>query len=361
MRKELLSQNLQNKILTLFPLKGNFRIAEIRATHASRQEDSLFHLKNLVCSSEPMYPRIDRWFEEKVIPGLKCSERVAYVAYENDVPVASSILKQGVNSKICHLKILHGFQDLHLGQMFFTKMLAETYNTANEIHFTLPESLWTERSGFFASFGFPTASKAPRQYRNGDQELICSSSMSVAWSAALEKLSGLLNRFFIGERDSDDGLLLSMKPQFAQRIFDGRKTVEVRKKISTTCIGETAVIYASRPTCAVLGEARIHSITKGAPSEIWDLFGKDLGCSKTEYDSYTASCRHVSALKLCDVHAYSASLARTRMSRLVGQDLIPPQSYQRINHHDGRWGQALSIATLLNMRGIKEVEPSKKD
>src|SRR5512147_3036884 len=135
----------------LFPLASRFRIVEIGGADAKRTTDNLRTLKSLIVTSEDMYPGIQRWFAEKVVPGLRASERIAYVGYEGEDPIASAVLKLGARSKFCHLRIHEEFQDLDLGQMFFTQMTLEARHRAEEVHFTLPESLWSARKHFFAS------------------------------------------------------------------------------------------------------------------------------------------------------------------------------------------------------------------
>src|SRR5258708_4742003 len=88
---------------SLFPLAPRFRIAKIEDTDAKRVTDNLKTLRSLIVSSEGMYPAIGRWFVEKVVPGLRTRERLGYVAYEGEKPIASAVLKLGPRSKFCHL------------------------------------------------------------------------------------------------------------------------------------------------------------------------------------------------------------------------------------------------------------------
>ncbi len=333
----------------LFSLKGDFRIVELGAEDAGTENDYIRDLKSLVCSSQDMYPGIDRWFTEKVMPGLRLSGRIAYIGYENDKPIASAVLKRGARSKICHLKISKDFQDLHLGQMFFTQMIAEILSQANEIHFTLPESLWASRNDFFKSFGFSSVAKASRQYRSGDEELYCSAPVAQAWSAALDKLPELLKRFSVNGHSTDNSVLLSIRPKYAESILGGEKSIEIRKKFSKKWLGKKVVLYASRPTSAIVGEATIGSVVEGQPSEIWAHFGESVGCSRSEFEEYTASCPRVSAIELCNVKRYQSAILRSQMSDLVGRDLLPPQSYLELNFERQRgWERAISLMTILH-------------
>jgi predicted transcriptional regulator len=349
MRTAQLKQLKWNEKRLLFPLRGDVRVIELGEKDASTENDYIRDLKGLISSSQEMYPGIDRWFKEKVIPGLRSSERIAYVGYENNRPIASAVLKRGTKAKICHLKIDQTFQDLYLGQMFFIQMTAEILHQAEQIHFTLPESLWADRSGFFESFGFIGVTKALRQYRPGDPELVCRAPIGLVWSAALEKLPQLLKRFSVDGRTGDSSVLLSIKPKYAERILGGEKSIEVRKKFSKKWLGKKVVLYASRPICAVVGEATIASIVEGRPSEIWAHCAPGLGCSRLEYEEYTASCLRVSAIELCNVQRFQSAIPRAQMSDLVGRDLVPPQSYLELNcRKHGGWESAISLITMLD-------------
>src|SRR5258708_35372484 len=110
---------------TWFPIGDRFRFVELGNVDAQRSTDNLKVLKELIVANQNMYPNIDRWFAEKVVPGLRSSERIAYVAFEDERPIASAVLKVGDKSKFCHLRVHQDFQDMDLGQMFFTQMTLE--------------------------------------------------------------------------------------------------------------------------------------------------------------------------------------------------------------------------------------------
>jgi hypothetical protein len=156
---ETLRQRKNEQSNSLFPMAANFRIVKLGKADARLNSDRLKTLMKLVGASENMYPGIYRWLREKFVPGLISSERAAWVAYEGEEPIATAILKVGKEAKFCHLRIKRDYQDMDLGQLFFTQMTLETRHIAKEIHFTLPESLWQTRASFFQSFGFMQPAK----------------------------------------------------------------------------------------------------------------------------------------------------------------------------------------------------------
>lgn len=344
----------------LFPLASSFRVVRLGEADATAHSDNLKALMNLVRSSDEMYPDITRWVKEKVVPGLKTSERVAWVAYEGDKAIAAAVLKLGENAKFCHLRVDKDFQDMDLGRLFFTQMTLETRHLSKEIHFTLPESLWHSKIDFFKSFGFKCAKKSARQYRGGDTEMVCSAPHTSVRVAALDRLPSLIKKFDINGYSLYGDLLISMKPQHAKSILRGSKLVEIRKKFSEKWLGCKAVLYSSSPQQALVGEATVQSITSGPPADIWARFSACAGCSAKDFEDYVGSAEEVYAIELGDVFPYKDSVSLSQISYLVGEDLIPPQSYQHLslNKRQSSWVKAISAASMLHGRLSPVVRPT---
>ncbi|GAI02476.1 unnamed protein product, partial [marine sediment metagenome] len=78
----------------LFSQKGNFRVVRLSEADARGNTDHLEKLRELVLENEPMYPNIKKWFDDKVMEGLKTSERIGYVGYLDEKPAVSAIVKR---------------------------------------------------------------------------------------------------------------------------------------------------------------------------------------------------------------------------------------------------------------------------
>jgi predicted transcriptional regulator len=335
----------------LFPPTPAFRFVELGAFHAQKRTDELKTLRQLLLANEEMYPGIAHWYSEKVIPGLKSSERVAYVAFENETPIASAVLKRGEHAKFCHLRIHENFRDLDLGQMFFSQMALEVRHHAQEIHFTLPEGLWSDKADFFKSFGFSEAVKASRQYRHGQAELSCSAPVPLVWSKVVEKLPHLSDKFSPGGCSLASKLIMSMRPEYADRVFSKSKQVEFRKKFSVKWRGCKAVVYGTKPLGALMGEVTLRNVTYGTPAAMWEAFGAMGGCTHEEFSGYIENSDGVYAIELSDVAPYVSPIALAQVSHLINEDLQPPQSFSSIKiNSDGPWSRAISVAGLLQGR-----------
>jgi len=334
----------------LFPDAPPFKIVKLGESAARKQTDELRTLQSMLLESEPMYPAIGRWYKEKVLPGLRTRERVAYLAFEDDRAVASAVLKLGNHTKFCHVRIHEGFRDLNLGQMIFTQMAfqARHQKNVNDIHFTLPESLWNDKSGFFQSFGFEAAAKSSRQYRNGEEELYCSAPISTVWDKALEKMH-LLDRFSPGGYSFSDKILLSMHPTYAQLVFSGTKQVEIRKKFSKRWKGRQAVVYGTQPLGSLMGEVTLSEVSPGKPTDIWEKYGDRVGCSFEDFTNYVGESQEVFAIELADLKPYVSPLGLPQISHLIREELHPPQSFLDVRmDQSGPWSKAISVAGLLH-------------
>lgn len=354
-----LKQFVEHHIPDLFSKTADFRFAKLAAAEAKRSTDDLKILRELITENQPMYPNIDHWFDSKVVPGLRSSERIAWIAYEGENAIASAILRLGKKSKFCHLRIHQNFQDLDLGRMFFSQMTFEARHLAKEIHFTLPESLWSDKSKFFESFGFVQAVKSIKQYRHGETELSCSAPLPTVWSAVLKKLPSLMPKFSVGGYSLSNDILVSIKPKYAHQILSGAKLIEVRKRFSEKWTGSKAVLYASSPEKALIGEATVRSVISGSPMDIWSRFGPIIGCSQDEYAQYVGAATSVSAIELDGAIAYKQPIGLAQLSHLVQEDLRPPQSFcdLRLDDSESAWAKAVSVASLLH-GGFSQVKVS---
>lgn len=333
-------------------INNDFRIVKLNKFDALFESDHLISLKELVLQSDNMYPNIIKWFNEKVITGIKNDNRVGYVGYLNDKPIVSAIVKLGVDSKFCHLKIGEEFQDENLGNVFFTLMALETRQKANQIHFTLPESLWETKREFFKSFGFNDAAPADDQYRLFDQEFKCVASFSKVWDSVIKKLPKLHSLFSsIGGYNLNTQLILSIHPKYADMILSGNKRVEIRKKFSLKWSGLRINLYSTKPMQSIVGEAKIRFIDENSSSKIWDKYSTEIGCSKEEYDDYVNSDEktdtNVYAIGLDEVLPYNHPIPISQLSHILNEDLTPPQSYCSLDNNQ-KWSDAITIATLLH-------------
>jgi predicted transcriptional regulator len=348
---EFMSLQIEQLNQTTMPdiesIKANFKIVRLAEGDVRCRADSLVEFEELILRNVEMYPAIGKWYREKVLPGIRHSERVAFVGYLDEKPAVSALVKKGAAAKFCHLRISDDLQSTHLGEVFFSLMALEIRDLAKNVFFTLPESLWNDKGQFFQSFGFSSAEVAENQYRLFDRELECRATFSMVWQAVLEKIPKLSDAYSFGGFSPDNQLLLSIRPEFAERILKRTKTVEIRRRFSRRWLGHRINIYASAPVMSLVGEARIAGIVVSKPEEIWSRFENQIGCTRMEFDHYTQGAEELYAMELDEVRAYRDRFPLAQISSLLRENLVPPQSYFTLEKNKP-WAKAISIAAYLH-------------
>lgn len=321
-------------------------IVPVSGDDARLRTESFQHLSELIRECEATYPGIHRWLSSKVVPGLVHSERAAFVGYQDDVPVISAVVKRGPKAKLCHLRLHEGVQKLNVGEALFSVMVLTTRHEAEEIHFSLPESLWETERLFFGSFGFIEAQRAKRQYRSGETELFCTAPFSTVLHCVRTKLPRLAATFSAGGYSGLGQLLLSVKPRHGYAILSGRKRIEIRRRFDGKWQGARAVLYASRPASLFVGEATIGHVLSESPEAIWHRFAGGIGCERAEFDQYALGAQRLSAIELVDVETYRNPTPLAQLDLFFEHRLHPPQSFLVIHPND-IWGQAVTLMGLL--------------
>lgn len=332
--------------MDLFTIEANLQVVRILSSDVLLDSDNIRVFTQSILKHEDMYPGISAWLRNKVLPGIQNNTRIAYLGFYNDTPVVTAVAKVGQSTKFCHLHLDKEIQDKNLGEIFFSLMVLDVRHIADGIHFTLPEGLWEREKDFFNSFGFANAFRSPMQYRKGEDELMCRSTFDQVWAATLEKIPKLIDLHSLDQDNVSNGLLMSIRPRFTNKILNGDKLIEIRKKFNHKWAKKRVTLYSTSPTKCVMGYASIHNIVSDSPRNIWEQFGSVLGCTRKEFDSYTQGLAKVYAIQLVNVNPYKNPIPLTQLSWFLDTDLTPPQSYASLRQNKN-WLNAISIADLL--------------
>lgn len=124
--------------------------------------------------------------------------------------------------------------------------------------------------------------------------------------------------------------LMSIRPEYSARIFDGTKTFELRRRPVRIARADVVVVYETSPTRAVVGAFQVKSVRSDSPRRIWRDLGRSLGISRRAFDEYFAGAVGACAIEVGDVCRIApVTLAEVR-EELGG--FVPPQSYLRLVH-----------------------------
>jgi predicted transcriptional regulator len=134
----------------------------------------------------------------------------------------------------------------------------------------------------------------------------------------------------VSQMNDADEIMISLKPKYADHVFEGGKTVELRKRRLKVAPGTRVWIYATSPIAAIRGYANLACIETGSPSQIWRALGAQTGISKDEFEAYFNACKVAHALVLTDVMAMKNTLSLVEIRRAVN-NFHPPQFYCHLN------------------------------
>jgi len=117
-------------------------------------------------------------------------------------------------------------------------------------------------------------------------------------------------------------VLLSIKPEYAEKIFSGIKKYEFRRIIFKNPNIKTVIVYASSPVQKVIGEFEIDSILKNDIENLWHLTGHESGIEKAFFFQYYKGKDSGFAIKIRKTKKY-----KTPLDLRQTFNIVPPQSF----------------------------------
>lgn len=117
-------------------------------------------------------------------------------------------------------------------------------------------------------------------------------------------------------------VVLSIKPEFANKIFDGTKKFEFRKVIFKNESIKTVLVYSSSPVQKVIGEFQIGEIFKHDLQTLWALTKEHSGITEEYFYEYFADREHGFAIQI-------KNKTKFKIPKCLKEDynLTPPQSF----------------------------------
>lgn len=117
--------------------------------------------------------------------------------------------------------------------------------------------------------------------------------------------------------------MLSIKPEFVDKILSGEKTYEFRKAIPAAKQIDKVFIYSSSPVQRIVGWFEPGKIHLGTPHSLWRQFSLRAGIGKVAFFDYFRGRKQGYALEINRVHQFSKPLDPKESN----SDFYPPQSF----------------------------------
>jgi predicted transcriptional regulator len=117
-------------------------------------------------------------------------------------------------------------------------------------------------------------------------------------------------------------VLLSIKPEFAFKIFEGSKRYEYRRSIFRKGEIRKIVVYVSDPIKKVMGEFEIGRILHDEPQVLWDTTKSYAGISEDRFFEYFRNKSKGYAIEVRGIQVYNSPVTLSNL-----KVVSPPQSF----------------------------------
>lgn len=118
-------------------------------------------------------------------------------------------------------------------------------------------------------------------------------------------------------------VLLSIKPEYVDKIFSGEKKFEFRKRIFKEETIDTIMIYSTMPVGKIVGEMKFDSIYNDNIDSLWEKTKNHAGISYDFFKSYFKDKEKGYAIRIAETKVYKEPLALSEISA----ELRAPQSF----------------------------------
>lgn len=136
-----------------------------------------------------------------------------------------------------------------------------------------------------------------------------------------------------------DVILLSVQSPHVERILDGTKTVELRRRPLKLRPGTVILLYASRVRRELVGSFVSGPIDTGPPPSLWRRHRSSTGLTRAEFDQYFAGAEIGYAVPTVAVRSLSVPIPLSELRRRWPR-FSAPQTH--------RWVDPAELGCILN-------------
>ncbi len=124
-------------------------------------------------------------------------------------------------------------------------------------------------------------------------------------------------------------LFISLKPEYANLVFEGLKTVELRRRIVSQAENACVFVYVSSPTMELRGGFQIGQVWSGPPEEVWRSVHELAAVDRQDFDIYFQGISTAHALEIKNVWEYEVPVGLDAL-RTLFEDFVAPQSWRYV-------------------------------
>ena len=154
----------------------------------------------------------------------------------------------------------------------------------------------------------------------------------------------------MGSRSGRVVALMSIQPEFVERIMAGEKRVEFRKTSFSAPISHV-IIYSTQPVRKITGFFEVGNLDMADPQELWERYERTSGISQAAFDAYYSNCESGVAIEIGHVFKLAEPLPLSTVSHL----LQPPQSFRYVETNVLEYLlRRVVLQTLISLTQAKE-------
>jgi len=132
-----------------------------------------------------------------------------------------------------------------------------------------------------------------------------------------------------------DALLLSIRPEYANKIFEGTKTVELRRTRPRLEAGDWVLVYVSTPVKALMGMVEVGRVMEAHPSLLWPHVREHAGITRWQFDHYYTGADRAYGIFLKSLRQLPIPIKLGHLRELI-DGFVPPQSYRYLTYDEVR-------------------------
>lgn len=101
-------------------------------------------------------------------------------------------------------------------------------------------------------------------------------------------------------------IMISINPQYVEKILSGEKTYEYRKSMFHDRSVENLLIYETKPVCKVVAECHIDDVLVMPKHDLWELTKLQSGITEDFFNKYYGDKEVAKAIKISNVVRYDS-------------------------------------------------------
>ena len=146
-------------------------------------------------------------------------------------------------------------------------------------------------------------------------------------------------------------LLISLKPCYADLVFEGLKKAELRRRIMACTQNpqnRDVFVYVSSPVMELRGGFRVGQVWRGSPEDIWRKVSNLAEVTRRDFDTYFEGSTIAYALEIKDVWEYQKPVSLNTLRNRF-PNFVVPQSWRYAKPEECRSFRSMKRQTKVGL------------